>query len=143
MLSNSAAAPVERVHPLIALDIPRESDVVHNQTESTARQLTLHDIYEIVITWPPALLDPPRCNATNEFVDIMADLYYQASEDVHFNPAPRLRRQPCSLVVCFRESKVVKRRSYAKLWNVGWIFGEITILMPSLTKRDACRPELI
>ncbi|KAI0990256.1 hypothetical protein GJ496_009589 [Pomphorhynchus laevis] len=32
MLSNSAAAPVERVHPLIALDIPRESDVVHNQS---------------------------------------------------------------------------------------------------------------
>ncbi|KAI0983019.1 hypothetical protein GJ496_002726 [Pomphorhynchus laevis] len=136
MLSNSAAAPVERVHPLIALDIPRESDVVHNQVESTARQLTLHDIYEIVITWPPALLDPPRCNATNEFVGIMADL-------CTFNPALRLRRQPCSLVVCFRESKVVKRRSYKKLWNVGWIFGEITILMPSLTKRDACRPELI
>ncbi|KAI0988777.1 hypothetical protein GJ496_007249 [Pomphorhynchus laevis] len=90
MLSNSAAAPVERVHPLIALDIPRESDVVHNQVESTARQLTLHDIYEIVITWPPALLDPPRCNATNEFVDIMADLYYQASEEVHFQSCSAL-----------------------------------------------------
>ncbi|KAI0987321.1 hypothetical protein GJ496_005621 [Pomphorhynchus laevis] len=106
-----------------------------------SRKLSLDEIYEEVIRWPPSLLDPPPCNAIRDYIVILADIYYRAArEDTFHNysalkAATVLSRASCS--VCPHEKLPTSANRSSKEFISGRISNSPTSSRsPVVSKHD-------
>ncbi|KAI0982743.1 hypothetical protein GJ496_000605 [Pomphorhynchus laevis] len=125
----------EIIGPILKTSDPNTHHML--EISEVPTKMLLENAYSKVILWKPNLMHLPRCNASNEFISILADLYLKASSSsVESKNALKVATVLCQTVLQSRRIREWKSGHILELFTEAHILQKQKMREIKLTSKN-------